>query len=59
MDLNTLFIAIGISLLVGGACGWYVTSHGVSSVVASVQTEINNIKADIENLKTKTATPAA
>lgn len=51
-----LAIASLVSLAVGGGLGYYVKSRGMTGV----QTDLNSVKTDVENLKAKvfpTATP--
>lgn len=54
-SMLTLFLSSMTSMGIGFGLGWYIKGRGMTGV----QIDLNNIKADVENLKAKFSTPVA
>lgn len=49
VPMITTMISSAVSALVGAGLGWYIKGRGM----AGVQIDLANVKADVENLKSK------
>jgi hypothetical protein len=41
-------------VMISGICGFFLGKHGLAGSITAFQTDISNIKADIQNLKVVT-----